>query len=147
MLSGLLGALAIGAMIVVQPAVNAQLARAFGSPILAAIISFIAGLLALIAIALILRVPMPTATAIRSVPAHAWVAGGLLGALFVFGTTLLAPRLGSALMTALIVTGQLSCAVLLDHFGAIGLPHHPISIERVAGIALIIAGAFLVARG
>jgi bacterial/archaeal transporter family-2 protein len=36
---------------------------------------------------------------------------------------------------------------VLDHFGLIGLPRQPASAARVAGLALVVAGAILVRRG
>jgi bacterial/archaeal transporter family-2 protein len=37
-------------------------------------------------------------------------------------------------------------ALLLDHVGALGLPRDPLSVGRVAGALLVIAGVVLVRR-
>jgi transporter family-2 protein len=37
-------------------------------------------------------------------------------------------------------------ALLLDHFGALGLPREPINLGRIAGVALVFAGVVLVRR-
>lgn len=37
---------------------------------------------------------------------------------------LLARELGAASLTALVVTGQLVCSVVLDHFGWVGFTEH-----------------------
>jgi transporter family-2 protein len=37
-------------------------------------------------------------------------------------------------------------ALLLDHFGALGLPREPINLGRIAGAALVVAGVILVRR-
>jgi transporter family-2 protein len=37
-------------------------------------------------------------------------------------------------------------ALLLDHIGALGLPRDPISIGRIGGALLVIAGVVLVRR-
>jgi len=47
----------------------------------------------------------------------------------------------------LMVAGQLLISLVLDHFGALGVPRAPISLTRVAGVALVIAGVVLVRRG
>ena len=48
--------------------------------------------------------------------------------------------------TALVVTGQLVCSVLLDHFGWLGFTEHAAGIGRIVGCLLMLAGFFLIAR-
>jgi transporter family-2 protein len=38
----------------------------------------------------------------------------------------------------------MAAAITLDHFGAFGLAQHPISISRLLGAALLIAGVILI---
>jgi transporter family-2 protein len=57
---------------------------------------------------------------------------------------LLVRTLGAATLTALVVTGQLVCSVLLDHFGLIGFEPHPAGLGRIAGCLLMIAGLVLI---
>ena len=59
---------------------------------------------------------------------------------------LLARELGAATLTALVVTGQLLCSVVLDHFGWVGFTEHAASIGRIVGCLLMVAGFFLIAR-
>jgi len=59
---------------------------------------------------------------------------------------LLARRLGAATLTALVVTGQLVCSVALDHFGVLGFTEHGLSVGRVGGCLLLIAGFILISR-
>jgi uncharacterized membrane protein YdcZ (DUF606 family) len=54
--------------------------------------------------------------------------------------------LGVATLTAAVVTGQLVCSVVLDHFGALGFTEHALGVGRVAGCVLMIAGFVLIAR-
>jgi bacterial/archaeal transporter family-2 protein len=44
------------------------------------------------------------------------------------------------------VAGQLLLSVVLDHFGAMGMPKQPINLGRIAGIGLVIAGVLMVRR-
>jgi transporter family-2 protein len=37
-------------------------------------------------------------------------------------------------------------ALLMDHFGALGLPREPINLGRVTGALLVVAGVVLVRR-
>lgn len=134
-----------GTLIAIQGPINATLARGIGSPVNAALVSFLVGTLALVAVALGQRA-VPDATLMRSLPWWAWI-GGLCGAVFVAGAAFAAPRIGVANMLTISVASQLLSAILLDHWGAFGVPVQSISITRVAGILLVIGGAVLVRRG
>lgn len=68
------------------------------------------------------------------------------GALIVLAATLLAPKLGSAPFQALVIGGQLVTSVALDHFGALGFQEHPAGVLRLVGLALMLAGVFLIAK-
>jgi bacterial/archaeal transporter family-2 protein len=47
---------------------------------------------------------------------------------------------------AAVVSGQVMCSVLLDHFGWIGFDTHPAGVGRVVGCALMLVGFVLIAR-
>ena len=66
-----LGALALvaGFCLSAQTAVNTNLTRGLGSPITAAVISFMVGTTALWIAAFVARVPVPTMEAVRALPA------------------------------------------------------------------------------
>jgi bacterial/archaeal transporter family-2 protein len=46
----------------------------------------------------------------------------------------------------LTIAAQLTAAVVFDHFGALGLERAPLSLAKVAGLALILGGVLLVRR-
>jgi transporter family-2 protein len=46
----------------------------------------------------------------------------------------------------LVLAGQLSMAMLLDHFGWAGFREAPISLGKMAGLALIVTGIWLIRR-
>ena len=54
------------------------------------------------------------------------------------------PRLGVATVLALIVAGQMLGSLAFDHFGLLGLPQHPASLARLAGVAFLLFGVVLV---
>ena len=56
------------------------------------------------------------------------------------------PRLGSAMMVTLIIIGQLLVGMVIDHFGWLGAQVHPISAARLAGVGLLLLGAYFIAR-
>lgn len=140
----IIGALLSGAFAALQAPTNAMLARAVNSPVNAALISFAVGTVALILVALGLGV-RPNAGAVRELPWYAW-AGGLYGAFFVAAAAFATPRMGVAYFIAVLIGGQLLVALVLDHVGAFGLAREPISLGRVAGMILILAGVLLVRR-
>lgn len=87
----------------------------------------------------------PSASGMANLPWYAWV-GGLYGAVFVAMAAYAAPRLGVTFFLMVAIAGQLAMALLLDRLGAFGLPKVDISATRLAGVALVVAGCFLVRR-
>jgi transporter family-2 protein len=60
---------------------------------------------------------------------------------------LLAVRtLGASGLTAVVIMGQLSISVAIDRFGLLGIARQPIGVQRVLGLALLVAGVVLVVR-
>jgi transporter family-2 protein len=133
-----------GGLIALQAPTNAMLARVGGSSVLAALISFAVGTLGLF-VAWLASGNRPAAEAFAPLPWYAWL-GGLYGACFVAIAAFAAPRIGLASLITIGIAGQIGMALLLDHFGALGLPRDPISIGRVAGAVLVLAGVVLVRR-
>ena len=133
-----------GGMIALQAPTNAMLAKAGGSPVLAALISFAVGTLALL-IAWIGTSSRPGTAAFAGLPWYAWI-GGLYGAIFVAVAAYAAPRIGLASLITIGIGGQIAMALWLDHFGALGLPREPINLGRLFGAALVIGGVVLVRR-
>lgn len=137
-------AVLVGLLLPVQAGVNAQLRLALGHPLTTALVSFLVGTIALGILVLVTGVPVPGSRAVAQVPGWQWI-GGLLGAVFA-AAVILAPRLGAATMIASVVAGQMLASIVLDHFGWIGFPPHPVSGARVAGVALIVVGVVLLRK-
>jgi transporter family-2 protein len=133
-----------GAMISLQGPLNATLGRAVGSPVNAALISFLVGTVGLAVVASLQRVGV-NEDLVRGLPWWAWI-GGLCGAVFVTAAAYAAPRIGVASMLTLAVASQLLMAVVLDQAGAFGVPQRDISGGRIAGVVLVIVGALLVRK-
>lgn len=137
-------ALIAGLTIPTQAGINAQLSAQWArSPILAATVSFFVGTVGLMVYVLLTRIPLPPIADLGRSPWWLWC-GGLLGAFFVSATIFLAPKLGATTMTALILAGQMSAALYLDHFGFLGYPEHAVSPGRIAGVLLIAGGVAMV---
>ena len=133
-----------GGMIALQAPTNAMLARAGGSPVLAALISFAVGTVALL-IVWLLSGSRPGAASFTNLRWYAWL-GGLYGAIYVSVAAFAAPRIGIASLITIGIAGQIAMALWLDHVGALGLPRDPISLGRTLGALLVVAGVVLVRR-
>lgn len=133
-----------GVLLAVQAPTNAILAKASGSPVAAAFISFVVGTLAL-GLAVAWSSAKLFNPALKQVPAYAWV-GGLYGAFFVAVAAFGAPRVGMGVLLTAAIAGQLAAALLLDHFGLLGLDRHPVNLARAAGLTLVLVGAILVRK-
>lgn len=129
----------------IQVGMNAQLRKVLQNANSAALISFLVGTIALVGILLATRTPVPARETFASVPAWAWF-GGLFGAFCVAISTIVATELGAASLLALVLLGQVAMALIVDHYGWLGLPVNPITWTRMAGVALLGAGVWLVTR-
>jgi transporter family-2 protein len=141
----LLLALAAGVLLPVQAGLNAQLRAATGSPVAAALVSFLVGTAGLAMIALLLRTPLPLGRAWAATTPWQW-SGGLIGAVYVLAAIVLAPRLGAATLIAAVVAGQMVTSLLLDQYGLVGFPVHSLTPVRLLGAAMVIAGVILIQR-
>ena len=137
--------LLLGLSLASQAGVNAQLRLALNSPIQAAFISFLVGTVILGVIAFAQGLPWFKAGAMAALPWWAW-AGGFLGAFNIAMAVFLAPKLGALVLTTSVVCGQIIASLVLDQNGWLGYPKLELSIGRIAGAALIVAGVLLVAR-
>ena len=133
-----------GAATALQGPTNARLVTAVGSPLNAAFISFAVGTVALGLLALAMQT-RPDVGAMKALPWWAWM-GGFYGCAFVISAAWGVPRLGVATTITLMVAGQLALSLILDHFGALGVARQPLSLGRIAGVALVIGGVVLVRR-
>ena len=138
-------ALFAGLLMAIQAPTNAILGKATGSPVVAAFISFVVGTVALGAI-VAGSAGRLFAPELKSVPWYSWM-GGFYGAFFVAIAAFGAPKIGVGPLLTAAIAGQLLGAIILDHYGLLGLARQPVSIEKVAGVALVLLGAWMVRRG
>ncbi len=134
-----------GCLMPVQPAVNAVTAQMMSSPYLASFFSFLTGTLALGFLCLALRLPWPDGKIMLGLPWWAWLAGPM-GAFFVTMTIVAVPRLGAMSVMALLIAGQMSTSLVLDHFGWLGIPAQPITMWRILGAILLFTGVVLIRK-
>ena len=138
-------ALAAGFGLAVQAGANATMARFAGRAEWAALVNFVVGIAALGAWLVLARLRPPSAAQLAGAPWWSW-SGGLLGAFYVTAIVLLAPRLGVATTMALAVAGQMGGAIVVDHFGLLGMAERAASPLRGLGALLLVAGVVLIRR-
>nr|WP_249182002.1 DMT family transporter [Burkholderia cenocepacia] len=134
---------AAGISVALQQVLNANLRAQIGSPWWAGSVSYLVGLAAMLAVALLSPHPRLSGTFSGAGSWFSWT-GGLFGAVFVGVAILMVPRLGAATTLALIVVGQMTGALVFDHFGVLGIAQHSASPIRVAGAACLILGVVLI---
>ena len=143
-LSGIVMAVLVGALLPLQALINARLGALTHGAVYASFVSFLVGTCLLGLVLLATRTPLLPAQPPASLPGWIWL-GGAIGACLVLVATLLVPRLGAAALICLIVLGQLLGSLLLDHFGVLGASR-PVGGLRLGGALLVVVGALLVVR-
>ena len=140
-----LAAFSMGIITTVYLPMNSSVAKYVGSPIVANVAFFLVALLTtLVALSATLWLApniegLQTVQKLRTVPTYLYL-GGACSALFILGTTVLIPRLGANIFFVLFVSGQVVMAVIISHFGLLESPKDPISLQKIIGIMLLIAG-------
>lgn len=141
MLLAVLGVLT-GIVTPLQTAVNARLRGTLGTPFRASLVSFTVGLAATTIAALLLGpYPLVPESALQG-PWWMWFAG-LFGVIFMTGNILLLPKLGSLQTVLMPVLGQITMGLLIDQFGWLDSPRHPMNVARAAGLVLAVLGVLM----
>ncbi len=143
---GLAVAVGVGAgcLVGMQAPINSRLGKTVGS-LQAASFSFLLGTALLLLIAAFVRGGLGSLGQVRQVPWWA-LAGGLLGAVYVFVALVAVRTLGASGLTAVVITGQLAISVVIDRFGLLGLAKVHVNASRIVGLVLLVAGVVLVVR-
>ena len=142
----MLSTLFIGAILPVQAVLNTKLGKQTGGPLISSLLSFLVGLICLFIVNLFVNYTALSHMKLLSVsPWYVWM-GGLLGAIFVSCVIFVNQQQGVALTFALVVAGQIFISLLIDHFGLLGSIVRPVSIPKIIGAILIIAGLVLIKK-
>lgn len=137
--------IATGAVLPLQAGINARLGKVSGGAVVAAFISFLVGTVLLGSYILFSKKQGIQWNSLQSAPF--WLfAGGIIGAFYVSISTYIIPLLGTALTFSLIIAGQLVAAMIIDHFGWLGMEIKPVSIGKIVGVILLMAGVVLIRK-
>ena len=66
---------------------------------------------------------------------------GIMGGALVFGIAWTMPKLGAGNAFVLMIAGQVISGMIFSHFGLFGSPVEPISMAKLGGALLLVAGA------
>jgi bacterial/archaeal transporter family-2 protein len=78
-------------------------------------------------------------------PWYAYMSGAL-GLVIVGALAFSTPRLGLVAGFTIFVAAQFAMGALVDHFGLMGASVRPLSASRLAGMAVVLAGIWLIVR-
>lgn len=133
-----------GGLVALQAPINSMLGKAVGTW-QAAFVSFVIGTVALTLIASLATGGLGQ---IREARGLSWIylTGGLLGAAYITSVLVAVRSLGAGGVVAATIAGQLTVSVVVDQLGILGVAKQPITAARVAGIALLGIGTYLVVR-
>lgn len=137
----LAGLISAGAVLAIQAPINGALARAAGDATFAACINFLVGFLVM-ACVVILRGAWPVTGLLANAPSWAWI-GGALGGFYITMMVTTIPITGAQTAAMAGILGQLATAMILDHYGAFGLPVQHITWQRIFGLAMVAGGVLL----
>jgi transporter family-2 protein len=132
-----------GGLIALQAPINAGLGKATGN-LPAALISFLIGTAALLAIVLVIG-QIGGVTEAGEVRWY-YLVGGLLGAVYVANALITVSSIGAGGVAAATITGQLTASVVADRLGILGLEEVSLTPERILGVVLLLVGTFLIVR-
>jgi transporter family-2 protein len=135
---------AVGGLIALQAPINSQLGKRVGT-LQAAFVSFAIGTVLLMAIAALSGGGLGRIGQARHLSWY-YLTGGVLGAAYVTSVLVTVRTLGAGGVVAATIAGQLTAAVVVDQLGILGVAKHPVTALRVAGLALLAAGVWLVVR-
>ncbi|KUK35892.1 MAG: bacterial/archaeal transporter family-2 protein [Clostridia bacterium] len=136
----LLVAVVAGVSMALQGSLNTCLSKVIGL-LEANFIVHVIGAAALVAL-LLLKLGQGDLSRIGEAPWYAYL-GGLLSVVIIYTVMFSISKLGVAVATTSIIVGQVSTALIIDHFGLFGLKEIPFTWWKLLGIVLLATGAKL----
>jgi transporter family-2 protein len=133
-----------GIAMAVQGSLNAVLSKFIGLAETTFVVHLI-GTLIVVGALFIFRISSENLTHWKEAPWYVYL-GGALGVLIIFVVAFALPRAGVAKATTAIIIGQVTMAMLIDHFGLFGIEKAPVSWWKGLGLAFLAAGGYFMLR-
>jgi len=126
----------------IQTAINSKLGQQVNSTLMASLVSFTVGFIILLIIKTMTnkKFKLETKDEYHGKLRPIYLIGGALGVIYITVNIFLMPYLGAALTTIAGMLGQMIIALIIDHFGLLGIYERKITLRRLVGIATIIIG-------
>ncbi|QXV66329.1 DMT family transporter [Mucilaginibacter achroorhodeus] len=134
-----------GALQAWGPPMNGALQKSLSNPWLASVVSFLPVLALLTCVFLCLPRPLPSGEGVMTMP---WWAplGGLIGSVAVIVGLMFVQKVGAGTLAGLTITANIIMSLFIDKYGMFGIQQHPLSLGRMAGGALMVAGIYLISK-
>jgi Uncharacterized protein conserved in bacteria len=132
-----------GGFIPLQTSINSQLRNRVKTPFLSSLISFLVGTVFLIILSVLTGSGIPLMNG--SLSALPWwgYLGGIIGMICLTINIFLFPILGSVQTVIIPMVGQILMSVVIDNFGWFYAKTSPLSLTKLLGIILVIAGIMI----
>ena len=136
-------ALLLGAIVSIYFPMVAQSAKILGSGPMANVPFFAIALISSIVIAMVSGSRVEHFQKIATLPLWLLTAG-VMSAGLIIGSSFLIPKIGLGAFFVLLVAGQVLAGMVFGYFGLFGVPASPLTLGKVSGALLVIAGVYLV---
>ena len=77
----------------------------------------------------------------------ALLTAGVLGASLVFAIAWLIPQVGAGTVMITLLAGQVIGGLVMSHYGWLGSPVQPVTMTKIIGVAVMVAGVALATYG
>jgi len=136
-------AMLMGAAISIYLPMISQSARIMGAPVMGNVPFFAVALVSSVVLAFASGVRVSDFSKVFSVPSWMFLAG-VVSAVMIVGSSYLVPRIGTGALFVMLVTGQIIFGVIINQYGLLGVPVQPITLMKLFGVVMVIAGAAIV---
>ena len=134
----------LGMMTPIQTAANSRLRQSVVSPFVASLVSFSIGTLNLTIVTIMQDNSLAiSAETFHNLPWWSWL-GGMCGLYGLTVNIVIFPKLGSVQTALMPMLGQMSMGMLIDHFGWFRSAVYPLTMLRLAALAIILIGVCMV---
>ncbi len=132
-----------GGFIPLQTSINSQLRNKVKTPFLSSLISFLVGTVFLLILSISTGAGIPLLNG--SLSALPWwgYLGGIIGMICLTINIFLLPVLGSVQTVIIPMVGQILMSVVIDNFGWFHAKTSPMSLTKLLGLILVIAGIMI----
>lgn len=133
-----------GGLLALQAPINAVLGRATGTW-QAVFISFVLGTIMLSVVVAFARGGYTQMGEARYVPWY-YLSSGVIGAAYITTAMVAVRSLGAGGVVAGTIAGQLTLALIVDHYGLLGVEQNSVTLMKIAGVLMLAVGAYFVIR-